>query len=241
MGGKLHQTGILYACEEKYIHGNLCYWHYSIYFLVIILTTGWTDSYVYVQFVYLYCPISLPHACVSQVFFNTCMHVWEGVRSVVFCNLLMIGAFSWRGGLCFGNCRDKGFVLHIPLFLRVLEWWVGGCLYTHAHTHRPLGYLMWAQVWDGHWESPKNSDRLKRIIHVDRECSHCTFVYIYAGLQVLMIWPNCHISLKWSILLQKVEDVMTISKLQSLTSLRLIDCTLRVPNKTSTLFLYEKQ
>jgi len=188
----------------------------------------------------LYCLISLLHACVSQVFFNTYMHVWEGVRSGVFFNLLMIGAFCLRGGLCFGNCRDKGFVLHIPLFLRVFEWWVGKGLYTRAHTQRLLGYLIGAQVWDGHRESRKNSDRLKRIIHVDRLCSHSTFVYIYAGLQVLMIWANCHISMKLSILLKKVEDVTTISKLQSLTSMRMIDCTLRVPNKTSTLFLYEQ-
>ena len=35
------------------------------------------------------------------------------------------------------------------------------------------------------------------------------------------------------------EDVTTISKPQSLTSVRIKDCTLRVPNKTITLFLYE--
>ena len=35
------------------------------------------------------------------------------------------------------------------------------------------------------------------------------------------------------------EDVMKISKPQSFTSVRIKDCTLRVPNKTTTLFLYE--
>jgi len=35
------------------------------------------------------------------------------------------------------------------------------------------------------------------------------------------------------------ENVTTISKPQSLTSVRIKDCTLRVPNKTTTLFLYE--
>jgi len=35
------------------------------------------------------------------------------------------------------------------------------------------------------------------------------------------------------------EDVKTINKSQSLTSVRIKDCTLRVPNKTTTLFLYE--
>jgi len=38
----------------------------------------------------------------------------------------------------------------------------------------------------------------------------------------------------------KVEDVTTISKPQSLTSVRIKDCTLRVPNKTTTLFLSEQ-
>jgi len=50
---------------------------------------------------------------------------------------------------------------------------------------------MWAQVWDGHLESQKNPDQLKRIIHVDRIGVHSKFVYIYAVLQVSMIWADC--------------------------------------------------
>ena len=46
-------------------------------------------------------------------------------------------------------------------------------------------------MWDGHLESQKNPDRLKRSIHVDRIGVHSTFVYIYAVLQVVMIWTNC--------------------------------------------------
>ena len=38
---------------------------------------------------------------------------------------------------------------------------------------------------------------------------------------------------------KKQDDLTTISKPQSLTSVRIKDCTLRVPNKTTTLFLYE--
>jgi len=94
-------------------------------------------------------------------------------------------------------------------------------------------------VWDGHLESRKNPDRLKRSIHVDRIGVHSTFVYIYAGLRALMIWANCLFSLNMSFLLRKVEDVMTISKSQSLTSVSIEDYTLRVPNKTTALFLYE--
>jgi len=37
---------------------------------------------VYAHFVYFYCPISLLHACVSQVLFNTCMREWKGVACV---------------------------------------------------------------------------------------------------------------------------------------------------------------
>jgi len=119
----------------------------------------------------------------------------------------------------------------------VLGWDVCVCLYTRVHTHKLLGYLMWAQVWDGYLESRKNPDRLQRSIHVDRIGVHSTFVYIYAGLRALMIWANCLFSFNMSFLWRKVEDVMTISKSQSLTSVSMKDCTLRVPNETTTLFL----
>jgi len=36
-----------------------------------------------------------------------------------------------------------------------------------------------------------------------------------------------------SFVLRKVEDVTTISTSQSLTSMKIKDCTLRVPNKTT--------
>ena len=92
-------------------------------------------------------------------------------------------------------------------------------------------------MWDGHLEGQKNPDRLKRIIHVDRIGVQSTFVYIYAVLEVLMIWAN---SFNMSFLFRKVEDVTTISKSQSLTVVSIKDCTLRVPNKTTTLFLYQQ-
>jgi len=88
-------------------------------------------------------------------------------------------------------------------------------------------------VWDGHLKSRRNPDRLKRSIHVDRIGVHSTFVYIYAELRVL----HCLFSFNMSFLLRKVEDVTTISKSQSLTSVSIKDCTLRVPNETTTLFL----
>ena len=92
-------------------------------------------------------------------------------------------------------------------------------------------------MWDGHLESRKNPDRVKRSIHVDRIGVHSIFVYIYAGLRALMIWDKCPFSFDVSFLLRKVEDVTTISKSQSLTSVSIKDCTLRVPNENTTLFL----
>jgi len=92
-------------------------------------------------------------------------------------------------------------------------------------------------VWDGHLESRKNPDRLKRSIHVDSIGVHSTFVYIHAVLRVLIIWANCLFSFNMSFLLRKVEDMTTISKSQSPTAVSIRYCTLRVPNETTTLFL----
>ena len=47
-------------------------------------------------------------------------------------------------------------------------------------------------------------------------------------------------SFNMSFLFRKIEDVTTISESQSLFSVNIKDCTLRVPNKTTTLFLYEQ-
>jgi len=52
----------------------------------------------------------------------------------------------------------------------------------------------------------------------------------------LTAFLSCHMSF----LLRKVKDVTTISKPQSLTSVRIKDCTLRVPYKTAASFLSEQ-
>jgi len=129
--------------------------------------------------------------------------VCGGIGSGVCLILFMVSACYWRGRLCFGRGRDRGFVLYISLFLRVLGWWVCVCLYTRVHTHKLLGYLMWAQVWDRRLESQKNPDRLKRSILVDRIGVHSTFVYIYAVLRVLMIWADCFFLLTCLFFLEK--------------------------------------
>ena len=66
--------------------------------------------------------------------FWTLACVCGGIRSGVYFSLFMVSACYWRGRLCFGRGRDRGFSLYISLLLRVLGWWVCVCLYTHIHT-----------------------------------------------------------------------------------------------------------
>jgi len=42
--------------------------------------------------------ISLLHACVSKVSFNSCMCAWEGIKSRGVFNLFMVSACCWLGG-----------------------------------------------------------------------------------------------------------------------------------------------
>jgi len=196
----------MYACIGACVYVCICIWVCLCICIHIHLYTrvcGCTYALVQAHFVYLYCSISLIHARVSQVFLNTCMRGCVGIGSGVFSGLFVVSACCWCGRLCFGRGRDRGLVLYISLFLRVLGWWVCVCLYTRVHTHNLLGYFKWAQVWDEHLESQKNSDRLKRGTHVDRIGVQNTFVYKYAGLQVLMIWANCFFSLNKSFFWEK--------------------------------------
>jgi len=71
-------------------------------------------------------------------------------------------------------------------------------------------------------ESRENPDRLKRSINVDRIGVQSTFVYIYAGLQVLMIWAKC---------LFFFYHVFSFEKSRRFDDHQQ-DCILRVPNKT---------
>ena len=63
-------------------------------------------------------------------------------------------------------------------------------------------------------------------------CVQSTIVYTYDGLRDL----TALFFFDMSFLLRKVEDVTTIGNLQSLTSLEMIKCILRVPKKTTTSF-----
>jgi len=89
-----------------------------------------------------------------------------------------------RFSICAYVCICMYMCVHVCVYrcmwlcMYMLGWWVCVCLYTRIHTHKLLGYLMWAQVWDGHLEDQKNPDWLKRSIHVDRIGVHSTFVYL---------------------------------------------------------------
>ena len=76
------------------------------------------------------------------------------------------------------NRRKDRCVFRVSVFLNAsgsVRWYV--CVDTHTHTSAAqMGYSMRAQVWDGHLESRKNPDRLKRSINVDRIGVHSTFV-----------------------------------------------------------------
>ena len=126
-----------------YVHVNM---YVCVYVCIYIYIRSHVGVRMYscrrILFMPVYCPISLLHARVSQVFLNTCMRVCGGVGSGVCFSLFMVSACFWRGRLCFGRGKDRGFVLYISLFLRVLGWGVCVCLYTRVRTHKLLGYLM---------------------------------------------------------------------------------------------------
>jgi len=96
-------------------------------------------------------------------------------------------------GIIFDRRKDRGVVCVFSIFN------AGGgvcrctCVYMHTLTHTAqMGYLVVSPgVGVRHLENWNNPDRLKRSIYVACIGVQSTFVYIYARLQVLMIWANC--------------------------------------------------
>jgi len=118
---------------------------------------------------------------------------------------------------------------------------VGVCVCIRTHTHTL--HVEYSDVSPGvrmrHLEGPKDLDGLNLVIHV--------FVYvckvhmcIYAGSWDEILDYLFSLTYFW-FRKRKAKDVnvTTISKFQSLTSVRIIDRTLRVPNKTTVSFLNE--
>jgi len=135
----------------------------------------------------------------------------------------------WRG-------RDRGFVLYISLFLQVLGW-VGGCVLVYARTHTQTTRLL--DVSPGVGRTPGEPEE-SRSTKAQYTCTpHRCTQYICLSICCIAVF-GCFFLLTCLFFLEKVEDVTTISKSQTLTSVSIKDCTLRVPNKTTTLFLYEE-
>ena len=114
------------------------------------------------------------------------------------------------------------------------------CVNAHTHTHYTDGLLGCAPR--SRDETPGGPEESRwtesRYIYI-RTCVQSTPVCIYVKRRDAIL-DSLLFSLNMSYLLRKVEDVTTISKPQSLTLVRIKDCSLRVPNKTTTLFLSEQ-
>ena len=70
----------------------------------------------------------------------TCVCV-GGLEVLVCFSLYMVSACYWRGRLCFGRGRDRGFVVYIfSIFAGVRV--VGGCVLVYARTHTQTTWVI---------------------------------------------------------------------------------------------------
>ena len=151
---------------------------------------GCTYALVKAHFVYLYCPIPLLHAYVSQRF---CQHQracvvgdwkWDFILNLVHSLRLLLAweSMFWQGyryGLC---------LVYFSIFAGVRV--VGGRVLVHARTRTQTTCVL--DVSPGVRQTPGGPEE-SRSTQAQYTCRpyRCTFVYIYAGLRVLMIWANC--------------------------------------------------
>jgi len=112
---------------------------------------------------------------------------------------------------------------------------------VYARTHTQTTWVLDVSPGVGRTPGEPEEPRSTKAHYTCRpyRCTQYTCLYICtaAGFDDL----GCPLfSFNMSFLFRKVEDVTIISKSQSLTSVSIKDCTLRGPNKTTTLFLYEQ-
>jgi len=127
----------MHICESVYMYAYTCI--YTRVWIYICTRVGTFCLFV----------LSNPSTtcvCITSVFLSPACVCGGGLEVGVFSSLVMVSICCWHERLCFGRRRDRGVVLYVFLFLRVLGWWLSVCLYTRVHTHKLLGYLMWAQV-----------------------------------------------------------------------------------------------
>jgi len=110
------------------------------------------------------------------------------------------------------------------------------CVLVYARTYTQTTWVLDVSPGVGQTPGEPEESRLTKAQYTCRPY-RCTKYITYAVLRVLMIWTNCLFPFNMSFLLRKVEDVTTICKSQSLTFVSIKDCTLRVLNESTTLFL----
>jgi len=115
---------------------------------------------------------------------------------------------------------------------------VGVCVLVYARTRTQITWVLDVSPGVGQTPGEPEEPRSTKAQYTCRpyRCTKYICLYIcwvtgFVDLGYLLF------SFNMSFLLRKVEDVTTISKSQSLTSVSIKDCTLRVPNKTTTLLL----
>ena len=118
---------------------------------------------------------------------------------------------------------------------------VGVCVLVYARTHPQTTWVL--DVSPGVRRTPGEPEESisTKAQYTCRpyRCTQYIFLYICCGAGFDDL-GSLLFSFNMSFLFEKVEDATTISKSQSLTSVSIKDCTLRVPNKTTKLFLYEQ-
>jgi len=136
--GCAHMCICTYVCICMHIHMSVYMCAYTfIYARVCVYICTRVGAFC----LFVLSNLSTTCACITGVFQHLHACVWGDWKWGLF-QVVMVSAVYWRGRLCFGRGRDRGFVLYISLFLRVFGWWVCVCLYTRVYTHKLLGYLM---------------------------------------------------------------------------------------------------
>jgi len=149
---------------------------------------------------------------------------------------------AWCGGL-FLTAWKVGVLSVSALFSKWVGVYVGVyvCIRTHTHTHCTGGVLCCELRSRDETPGEPEESRSTKAQYTCRSFGCTKYICLYicwaAGFDS---WLTAFFSFNMSFLLRKLEDVTTISAPQSITSVRIQDCTLRVPNKTTTSFLSEQ-
>ena len=199
----MHEYIYIFCGEYACIFNRCCEHHAcaGVYVRPVLWTLAYTFAYTLA--------IGCAYALMYKQFVHLAMGNEDGGVQLVYESACCL---AW--GVVFDRRKDRGFVCVFSMF--IADGSVCKCMCVHTHTHTHTAQMWYSVVSPGvgmrHLESQKNPDRLKRSIHVDHIGVQSTFVCIYAGLRVLMIWVNCFFSPNMSFLSRKVEDVTTISK-----------------------------